>query len=150
MSKMIVIKNISTSKTLQVNDLGNSLIYGYKPIAQSLLMSPNEVAFLRETDEVKSSIIKGDIKKFVDAGDIQILEGTAYTTNQIVLPGIVPGALGLLGVVGVVSILAFVAATGAPAAKTLLDLTTDYTVANGDITLVTDQSLNNLVITYLG
>ena len=147
---MIVIKNINTSKTLQVNDLGNPLIYGYKPIAQSLIMSPNEVASLRATDEVKASMLFGDIKKFVDAGDIQIVEGTPYTTNQVVVAGIVPGALGLLGVVSVVSILAYVAATGAPAAKTLLDLTTDYTVANGDITLVTDQSANKLVITYLG
>ena len=53
-----------------------------------------------------------------------------------------------------VSVLAFVTASGAAAAKALLDLTTDYTVvaknANGvgELVMVTDQSLNTLVIDY--
>jgi hypothetical protein len=49
---------------------------------------------------------------------------------------------------GVQSILAFVTATGAPAAKTLLALTTDYTVSGNTITWVTDQSANTVVISY--
>jgi hypothetical protein len=48
----------------------------------------------------------------------------------------------------VASILAFVAATGAPAAKTLLELGTDYTVSGNTITWVTNQSANTVVITY--
>lgn len=53
-----------------------------------------------------------------------------------------------------VYVLAFVTIGGAPAAKTLLDLATDYTVtvanANGvgELTMVTDQSLNTLLIAY--
>lgn len=52
-------------------------------------------------------------------------------------------------VASVVSILAFVTSGKAAAAKALLELTTDYTVAGGQITLVTNQSANTLVITYL-
>ena len=47
-----------------------------------------------------------------------------------------------------------VAATGAPAAKTLLDLTTDYTVVEanaqgvGELVMATDQSANTLLIAF--
>lgn len=144
----VIIKNISTS-TLQVNDLGNTLTYdvdGY--MAQNCTMSPNETVALVETDRVRNSLLVGDIAKFVAEGFIQVLAGTPYITKQVVMPGTNATALGLLDVQSVNSILAFVAATGAPAAKTLLVITVDYTVANGDITLVTDQHLNKLVITY--
>jgi len=45
-------------------------------------------------------------------------------------------------------VLAFTTATGAPAAKTLLAATTDYTYANGALKCVTDQSANTLVIVF--
>jgi hypothetical protein len=145
----VIIKNIS-SKTLQINDLGDTLKYGIDGImAQSLQLSPNETATLVTTDEVRNSLLTGDIIKFYNEGYIQILSGTPYTTVQAVAAGTNATALNLKDVIGVVSILAFVTATGAPAAKTLLALTTDYTVANGDITLVTDQSANTLVINYV-
>lgn len=53
-----------------------------------------------------------------------------------------------------VTVMAYVITTGAPAAKTLLDLATDYTVVErnangvGEIIMVTSQVLNNLVIDY--
>jgi len=144
----VIIKNIS-GKTLQVNDLGNTLTYGIDGyMAQSVTMSPDEIVTLVKTDEVRNSMLVGDIAKYVGVGFIQILVGTPYETAQVVVPGTNATALGLVDVYAVNSILAFVAATGAPAAKTLLHVTTDYTVAGGDITLVTDQHLNNLVITY--
>lgn len=57
-------------------------------------------------------------------------------------------ALGLRDVGSVAAILAFTASSGAGATKTLLVAGTDYTVANGDVTLVTDQSANLLIIFY--
>ena len=58
------------------------------------------------------------------------------------------GTIAVVGVDSVIAVLAFVSAGGAPAAKTLLDVTTDYTVGTDIITCVTDQSLNKLVIVY--
>lgn len=49
---------------------------------------------------------------------------------------------------GIASIAVYVTATGASAAKTLLALTTDYTVVGDTITWVTNQSANTAVITY--
>ena len=145
----VVIKNISTH-TLQINDLGDTLKYGIDGImAQSFQSSPNEITTLVTTDEVRNSLLTGDLNKFYNLGYIQILAGSPYVTTQVVTAGTNATALNLVDVVAVTSILAFVTATGAPAAKTLIELTTDYTVANGDITLVTDQSLNTLVITYV-
>jgi len=145
----IIIKNVST-KTLQVNDLGDGLKYGINgDLAQSQLLSPNEEVTLATTDEVKNSILNGDIKKFVDDGKITVTDGSGYVTKQAVVTGTNAAVVGLKDVVSVLSALAFVTATGAPATKTLLAITTDYTVAAGDVTTVTDQSANTLVITYL-
>lgn len=48
----------------------------------------------------------------------------------------------------VISVQAFVTSSGAAAAKALLAPTTDYTVANGKLTCVSNQSANTLVVTY--
>jgi hypothetical protein len=145
----VVIQNIST-KTLQINDLGDTLKYGIDGImAQSLQLSPNETVSLVSTDEVRNSLLTGDIMKFLAEGFIQILAGSPYVTVQSVMAGTNATDLSLVDVVAVTSILAYVTATGAPAVKTLLEVTVDYTVLNGVITLVTDQSLNTLVITYV-
>jgi len=145
----VIIKNTSTN-TLQINDLGDTRKYGIDGyMSQSHQLDPNEQKELATTDEVKNSVLTGDIKKLVDKGDLTILEGTGYTMKQVVIAGAAAStALSLTDVVSVESILAFVTATGAPATKTLLAVTTDYTVASGDITCVTDQSANTLVITY--
>ena len=50
--------------------------------------------------------------------------------------------------VGVVGVVAFTTATGAVATKALLALTTDYTVSGKELTMVTDQSANTLVVFY--
>jgi len=145
----LIIKNIST-KTLLHNDLGDGLKYGIDGLmSQSHTLVPNETITLAITDEVKNSLLTGDLKKHSDLGYISILGGTVYTLNQVTEVGVAAAAkLSLLDVISVESILAYVIATGAPAVKTLLELTTDYTVANGEITMVTDQSANNLVVSY--
>ena len=50
--------------------------------------------------------------------------------------------------VGVVAVFAFTTATGAVATKALLALTTDFTVSGKELTMVTDQSANTLVVIY--
>lgn len=146
----IIIKNIGT-KTLDLNDLGDTRLYGVDGyMAQSCQLAPNQTKTFVSIDEVRNSMLVGDIHKFYAQGDIQIIAGNPYVTTQVVVTGVVAThTLGLHDVVAVESILAFVASSGAPAVKTLLTLTTDYTVANGDITCVTDQHLNKLVVTYL-
>jgi len=144
----IIITNIST-KTLEFDDLGFILTYGNKGImAQNRVLAPSHTAVLVETDNVRNSLLMGDISKYIAAGYLTLVAGDPYITKQTVMVGTHGAALGLADVVGVISIQAYVTATGAPAAKTLLALTTDYTVANGDITCVTDQTANTLVITY--
>jgi hypothetical protein len=147
----IIIKNISTTKTLELSDLGDTRTYGVDGImAQSCQLVPNQTKVLASTDEARNSLLTGDIAKFIAEGSLQLVSGTAYFTKQVVVNGVAAAhVLGLKDVISVVSILAFVAATGAPAVKTLLTLTTDYTVASGDVTCVTDQSANKLVVTYL-
>lgn len=145
----IIITNIS-NKTLEFDDLGFILTYGNKGImAQNRVLSPNETAVLVETDSVKNSLLMGDISKYIAKGYLTLVSGNPYVLKQVVLDGTNGTTLGLQDVISVSSIQAYVTATGAPATKTLLSLTTDYTVANGDITCVTDQTLNTLVINYL-
>lgn len=48
----------------------------------------------------------------------------------------------------IVSVLAFVTATGAPAAKTLLAETVDYTLSATGLVWVTGQAANTVVVTY--
>jgi len=145
----VIITNIST-KTLEFDDLGFILTYGNKGImAQNRVLAPGLTAVLVETDNVKQSLLMGDIAKYIAAGYLTLVAGNPYVLKQAVMVGTNGTALGLADVVAVSSIQAYVTATGAPAAKTLLELTTDYTVANGDITCVTDQTLNTLVINYL-
>lgn len=59
------------------------------------------------------------------------LKGQIDATEQLVVAGVGPAGIIDLPLLAdsVVSVEAFVAATGAPAAKALLDLTTDYTVS---------------------
>lgn len=63
--------------------------------------------------------------------------------------GVNADVLGMSGVGTVLAVLAFTTATGAPATKTLLAPTTDYTVADGDITAVGDLSGQTLLVIYL-
>lgn len=145
----VVITNVSTN-TLQISDLGDPFKYGidYALGQKVWTLAPSETLSLVETDEVRNSVRFGDIKKYVDDSMITVDFGSGYVQKQIVIDGVASGALGLTDVASVESMLAVVSATGAPATKFLLDLTTDYTVASGDISLVTDQSLNKLIITY--
>jgi hypothetical protein len=142
----IIITNIST-RTLEFDDLGFILTYGNKGImAQNRVVAPGATAVLVETDNVRNSLLVGDVAKYINAGYLTLVAGTPYATKQVVMVGTFGTALGLGDVIGVTSVQAYVTATGAPVG--LLSLTTDYTVANGDITCVTDQTLNTLVITY--
>ncbi len=70
-------------------------------------------------------------------------------TKVAQVAGVNADALGLEDVGTVLAVLAFTTATGAPATKCLLAETTDYTVADGDITTVGDLSAQTLVIAYL-
>lgn len=69
-------------------------------------------------------------------------------TKQVRIAATNAVALGLTDVSAVVSILAFVTSSGAASTKHLLDLTTDFTVASGDITPVGNHSSETWVITY--
>jgi hypothetical protein len=69
--------------------------------------------------------------------------------TQVVAGAVAAGTVQLNNAaVTVVGVLAFVASSGAPAAKALLALTTDYTFVGSTLTCVTDQHLNNLVVFY--
>jgi len=149
----IIIKNTSTY-TLQINDLGDTRLYGIDGyMAQSHQLDPNETMILIATDEAKNSVLSGDIKKHVDAGKLSVLEGHGYTLKQAVIAGkTVNGLLGLLDVVSVISVISITTATGAFATKALLDdsgYTPDYTVESQDVKCLTDQSANTLIVTYL-
>jgi hypothetical protein len=79
----------------------------------------------------------------------------AEKLNKLAHVDVVAGKAGANVLVGltntvteVKAILAIVTATGAFATKALLAPTTDYTFANGEITCVTDQSANTLIVIY--
>ena len=145
---MLTLTNIS-NKTLKLDDLGNTLIYGIDGImGLNTDLSPNETIRLPETNAVKNSWLNGDIHKFT-LENLLFVSGNCYVLKTILAPGITPGALGLLDVINVVSILAFTG--GAYAVKALLEqggYTSDYYVQANDIILETDQSTNMLLISY--
>ena len=148
---MLFLTNLS-NKTLKFDDLGNTLIYGIDGImAQNVELRPNETISLVETNNVKNSWLIGDIFKFVQANLLSVV-GNCYSLRSLVIPGDTAGqALGLLDVIDVVSILAFDSVTGVYGVKALLEsggYTSDYYVLGNDIVLETDQSLNNLLVTY--
>ena len=68
--------------------------------------------------------------------------------RQRTLPATNATALGLTDVSTVTSVEAFVTTSGAPASKTLLLETVDFTVGGGDITPVGDHSAETWGITY--
>ena len=107
---------------------------------------------LRDTDNVIKSFLSGAINKFVNNGNFTLNSPPidAIQVSQETVDGLVSGDLTLSNsLVSVSSILAFDLVTGGPATKTLLELGVDYSVTNGIITLLTDQSSNKLLITYL-
>lgn len=63
--------NVS-SNVLQINDLGDKLVYEVKPLAQSVNLAVGANVVVQVTDFVNMSILKGDIKKFVDAGKLTV------------------------------------------------------------------------------
>jgi phage tail sheath gpL-like len=76
---------------------------------------------------------------------------TAAPTSVNTTPGVSAGVQVLVNKISsLIAVLAFVTATGAPATKTLLALTTDYTIGadNQTITYVTNQSANTLFFIY--
>jgi hypothetical protein len=102
-----------------------------------------------------------DPKKFADklnASGIDPTNADAITAlatvvagkaKVVVVDGVAEGAVALGDTpVAVIAVFAIVKASGAVATKFLLDATTDYTVATSNLTCVTDQSLNKLVVIY--
>jgi hypothetical protein len=73
----------------------------------------------------------------------------ATRTKTVLIEATNAVALGLTDVTTVIAILAITTATGAAATKLLLDITTDYTVAAGDVTPVGDHSAETWVIHYV-
>jgi len=147
---MLSITNIS-GKTLKFDDLGNTLIYGVdRVLSQNTDLPPNKTINFIITKKVKNSYLMGDIRKFSNNGWITIT-GNCLELKQCLVQGVAQGqALGLLDVVEVVSILSF-DNTGAYALKALLEqggYTSDYYVSSSDIIIETDQSMNQLLITY--
>lgn len=76
----------------------------------------------------------------VVAGKAKVVVVDGDTAEGVVALGDTP--------VAVIAVLAVVKASGAVATKFLLDVTTDYTVATSNLTCVTDQSLNKLIVIY--
>lgn len=80
------------------------------------------------------------LNSLVDATNDRVKQVRIDATNAV--------ALGLTDVGDVISILAFTTSGLAIASKALLDVTTDYAVAGGDVTPVGDHSAQTWVITY--
>jgi len=72
----VTISNTS-SKVVQLSDIGDSLIYD-NIVGQKYPLAPGSSIILRDTDEVKLSLESGDIKKFSTAGLINaVVSGSA-------------------------------------------------------------------------
>ncbi len=92
-----------------------------------------------------------NLKGFIEEHDASLASqatGIGERTKTVRMASTNAVALGLDDVGTVIAILAFVTASGAPATKTLLAVTTDYTVAAGDITPVGNHSTETWVIHY--
>lgn len=148
----IIIANIS-NETLKLSDLGSPITYGIKGImAQNQDLSPGEIRAFSKTNELRNSLLTGDIYKFYHAGLLSIVTGNPYVLAQVVVNGVsAGGSLGLKDVVSIVSVVAINKITNAFSIKSLLEVggyTADVVQHDQDILCVTDQSPNKLIITY--
>lgn len=73
------IKNLSTTKTLEFNDLGSHM-KGVSMTIRSINLKPSTSQYLLDTSEVLLSNQEGDIKRFAAAGLLEVDDTLSATT----------------------------------------------------------------------
>ena len=113
-------------------------------------------AALVEADDAANALKIGTLANLTTSVKIDVVTAVnslvtavAGKAKVVVISGAASGAVALGDTpASVIAVLAVVKASGAVATKFLLTATTDYTIATSNLTCVTDQSLNNLIVIY--
>ena len=132
-------------------------------VGKAVFVVDNDEIGMSDNASVTSFVLVGWIDEYVSATQVwvRMMAPRVATKRQftVQIPGTAPGALNLAGVAALhggsnfyVESVQQVAAinTGTRAWTALRTVTTDYTVGSGAITLVTNETGNTLLITFVG